>query len=89
MRFEWPEFEVHLETRLTPADREAFNEVVRRHESLRTCFPLIGDRPVQRVVPPRPMPIVPIDLRGLRPEDRRTESARHRDATILDAFATL
>src|SRR5687767_11600797 len=34
-----------------PALESSFNEVVRRHGSLRTTFPVVGDEAVQRVAP--------------------------------------
>ncbi|MFT7840513.1 condensation domain-containing protein [Saccharothrix sp. BKS2] len=34
------------------AVERAVREVLRRHESLRTVFPVVGDQPVQRVLPP-------------------------------------
>jgi hypothetical protein len=52
-------------------------EVVRRHEILRTCFPSVGGRPVQRVMPLAPVRLVREDLRHL-PQPQRSEEARRR-----------
>ncbi len=41
----------------------AFAEVIRRHEALRTIFPVSGDTPVQRVLPEITLPLEIMDLR--------------------------
>ena len=51
----------------TGALRLALGELVRRHESLRTTFPSISGRPVQRIGKPFDVPFSEIDLSG-RPE---------------------
>jgi amino acid adenylation domain-containing protein len=61
----------------------ALAEVVRRHEVLRTTFPVVGGRPVQRVEPAAPLALPRIDLAGL-PEEARESTAR----AILDAELT-
>jgi amino acid adenylation domain-containing protein len=48
----------------------ALSEVVRRHEALRTTFPAIGGRPVQRVGAPGEVPLSRIDLSGLPDGER-------------------
>jgi amino acid adenylation domain-containing protein len=50
--------------------RLAFNEVVRRHEILRTSFPAVEGVPMQSIAPPSEMPLPIVDLSGL-PEDAR------------------
>ncbi|MEW6367292.1 MAG: amino acid adenylation domain-containing protein [Acidobacteriota bacterium] len=42
--------------------RSALNEIVKRHEALRTTFHLAEDNPFQRIHPPRPLTIPFIDL---------------------------
>ncbi|MCB1056929.1 MAG: AMP-binding protein, partial [Acidobacteria bacterium] len=43
----------------------ALTEVARRHEVLRTVFPLVGEEPVQRVLPPGPVLPPRVDLTRL------------------------
>ena len=45
-------------------------EIIRRHEVLRTCFPMDAGRPVRRVLPNPGAFAAPVDLRGL-PIDKR------------------
>ncbi|MFM2002337.1 MAG: hypothetical protein RI963_1763 [Planctomycetota bacterium] len=53
-----------------PALQRAFDELVRRHESLRTTFPEREGRPVQLIAPHTPIEIPLEDLSGL-PESER------------------
>ncbi len=53
----------------------SLREVVRRHEALRTCFPVVDGRPVQAIAPPGPVPLSMISLEGL-PAGRREEELR-------------
>jgi amino acid adenylation domain-containing protein len=67
--------------RLTgPARRDALqhslNEIVRRHESLRTTFGLADGQPVQIVAPPSEIQVAEIDLRPLSPYEREREARR-------------
>jgi amino acid adenylation domain-containing protein len=54
----------------------ALNEVVRRHESLRTTFRMEGERPVQIVAPELKVPLVEVDLSNLPVMRRETEAVR-------------
>ena len=56
--------------------RESLNEVVRRHEVLRTSFPLGEDGPLQVVLQPSPLQLPIVDLRHLTPEDQPGELQR-------------
>ena len=59
----------------------AFDEIVRRHEALRTTFAKVDGRPVQVIAPPVHVPINQVDLRAnrnpaLAAERLATEEAR-------------
>jgi amino acid adenylation domain-containing protein len=54
---------------------QALNEVVRRHESLRTRFAEEDGEPLQLIDPPHPVPLPRIDLRG-EGEDAREAALR-------------
>jgi len=52
------------------------NEIVRRHEALRTTFTLVEGRPVQVIVPTMRLTIPVIDLRHLPEREREKEAQR-------------
>lgn len=56
--------------------RAALDELVRRHETLRTAMPLVDGRPVQRVEPPREQPLPIRDLTSLPERDAIAEVER-------------
>jgi acyl carrier protein len=51
-------------------------EVVRRHEVLRTTFPVVDRQPVQAIAPPRPFALPLADLAALPAAAREAEVAR-------------
>ncbi|HEX7239442.1 MAG TPA: amino acid adenylation domain-containing protein, partial [Longimicrobiaceae bacterium] len=55
--------------------RAGLDELVRRHEALRTTFAEAGGAPVQMIHPPAPTPLPVLDLRAL-PEEAREPAAR-------------
>ncbi|HKH44662.1 MAG TPA: amino acid adenylation domain-containing protein [Thermoanaerobaculia bacterium] len=59
--------------------RLCFEELVRRHEVLRTTFAAPDGRPMQIVGPPRAFPIPRVDLSGLPAERRGAWSMRLKD----------
>ena len=76
-----------------PLDRPAFaaslEEVVARHEALRTTFGPADDadgEPVQRIAPPAPLPLPGIDLAGLPEEAREAEALRLAAEEVMRPF---
>ncbi|MCP4661375.1 MAG: non-ribosomal peptide synthetase, partial [bacterium] len=61
----------------------AIDEIVRRHESLRTTFAFQDGEPVQRIAPPAPFRLPVVDLSRLADAERRVEAEAllHADAT--------
>ncbi len=66
--------------------RRAFDEVVRRHEALRTAFASIDGRPVQVIAPSQPVPLEVVDLSGFPPEERRAEAERQAEEETRRPF---
>jgi amino acid adenylation domain-containing protein len=58
------------------AMRQTLNEIVRRHESLRTSFPTIDAQPVQSIAPALALDLPLIDLSTLPHEEREREAQR-------------
>jgi hypothetical protein len=54
--------------------QQALNEILARHESLRTNFELVGEDPVQVILPPQALPVSFIDLRQLPAEEQFPEA---------------
>ena len=54
----------------------SINEVVRRHEVLRTVFASLDDEPMQVIKPDMPVHLAIHDLRGLAPEEMEAETER-------------
>ncbi|MCP4662106.1 MAG: non-ribosomal peptide synthetase, partial [bacterium] len=53
--------------------RRAFEEIVRRHEVLRTTFTIVDEQPMQIISPPAEHPLPLVDLRALAERDRRPQ----------------
>jgi len=56
--------------------QQSFNEIVRRHEALRTTLAVVSGQPVQRIGAAFHLPINVVDLRNLPKESRQTEANR-------------
>ncbi|MFL6196329.1 MAG: non-ribosomal peptide synthase/polyketide synthase [Thermoanaerobaculia bacterium] len=56
-----------------PVLRGALDELVRRHESLRTTFPSVEGQPRQAIAPAAPFPLPVVDLRGVPEPSRGAE----------------
>ena len=69
----WLRFEGELNV---AAMRRSVNEVLRRHEILRTRIEAVEGRPVQVVEPFTPLEIPLVDLSGLPAQQRETEAKR-------------
>jgi amino acid adenylation domain-containing protein len=54
----------------------SLNDIVRRHEILRTTFVLVDGQPMQRIGATASTPLPVIDLRGLPSDQRASESGR-------------
>ena len=67
--------------------QRSVDELVRRHEILRTTFPAIDGRPVQCIHPPAPLPIELTDLTALPDAERATEADRRIALELRRPFA--
>ena len=54
----------------------SINEIIRRHDALRACFPCVSGRPAQTILPEMPVPLDITDLSHLPPKDQIIESHR-------------
>jgi amino acid adenylation domain-containing protein len=71
--FESVELSGHLNV---PVLQASLDEIVRRHEALRTSFPVHQGEPVQRIASPGPVLISQVDLSALAPGQRQQEAGR-------------
>ncbi len=55
---------------------QSLNEIVRRHQTLRTTFPAIEGQPLQAIAPAQPLTLPVVDLRGLEESERKAEARR-------------
>jgi amino acid adenylation domain-containing protein len=65
---------------------QSFNEIVKRHEALRTTFRMAADRIVQVVDSARPLNVSLVDLNALTEDERRAESLRISAAESVQSF---
>ena len=64
----------------------ALNEVICRHETLRTTFQSVGGQPIQVIAPSLPFRLHAIDLSRLSPKERDDESLRLATADASKPF---
>ena len=86
-----PVYNVPLAVRLSgPVDlavlNRTLNEVVARHETLRTRIALAGDEPVQAIEPITPQELTLVDLEHLDPAQREAEAIARATAEIQTPF---
>jgi amino acid adenylation domain-containing protein len=55
---------------------QSFNEIVRRHEALRTTFPAVDGEPIQVISPVLTVPVPVVDCRELPESEREAEVQR-------------
>ena len=56
--------------------KHSLNEIIRRHEALRTTFAIVEERPVQLIAPNMSLALPVVDLRYLPPDQREAEASR-------------
>ncbi len=76
-----PFYNVSAALRLTgrlnlTALQQTFNEIVHRHEALRTTFVMVEGQPMQAIAPTLTIPLTVIDLRNLESQERETQAQR-------------
>ncbi|HMF57480.1 MAG TPA: amino acid adenylation domain-containing protein [Pyrinomonadaceae bacterium] len=64
--------------------QRACNELLRRHESLRTTFKVVEGQPMQFVAPTLELAMTPVDLESLPEEERELEALRR----VTEEFST-
>ena len=78
---------VRLKGRLNQSALEqTFGEIIRRHESLRTVFPAIDDRPLQVIQEPARFRLRVVDLSNLPSAEAESEAARLAQEETLRRF---
>ena len=55
---------------------QSFNQIVERHEAMRTTFPSVDGRPLQLIEPARQVRLKIVDLSGSAPAERESETLR-------------
>lgn len=86
-----PSYNMHQALQLTGPLRsdileQSFNEIIRRHEALRTIFVSQEGRPAQVVIPSLYLPLTKVDLTTLPVEQRETQARQWMTREILQPF---
>jgi amino acid adenylation domain-containing protein len=66
--------------------QQSCDEIIRRHEALRTTLTAVDGRLVQVIAPPLSVPVTVIDLRTLPTPERESETQRLADAEARQPF---
>ena len=66
--------------------RQAFTEIIRRHEVLRTTFALVEGQPVQVVGPVSELPLLTIDLQGLNHTEQEARTLKLATQHVMAPF---
>ena len=66
--------------------RRSIDEIVKRHEVLRTVYPVVAGRPVQRIEAPAPCDLRVFDFRQFPPHQRDDETRRLLVAEVKTRF---
>ncbi|HEX8558732.1 MAG TPA: amino acid adenylation domain-containing protein [Pyrinomonadaceae bacterium] len=78
---------IRLRGPLDPAVLErAVHEIIRRHEVLRTTYPIVGGMPQQRIAPALTIPIPLVDLHSMPLMQRHAEAQRWYDEETRRPF---
>jgi amino acid adenylation domain-containing protein len=65
---------------------QSFNEIIQRHETLRTTFTTVAGQPVQVIAPTLHVPLLTEDLRILAEAEREVQAQRLIRAEVLHPF---
>ncbi|MEK8015446.1 MAG: amino acid adenylation domain-containing protein [Candidatus Parabeggiatoa sp.] len=66
---------IHINnTLLVAALSQSLNEIIKRHEALRTIFTMVDGQPVQKIMPPPTLKLPVVDLRTLPLEQREVKA---------------
>ncbi|MBW4431911.1 MAG: condensation protein [Pelatocladus maniniholoensis HA4357-MV3] len=66
--------------------KQSINEIVRRHEILRTCLQIVNGQPVQIIAPALEIPLPLVDLEDLPDTEQETEVQRLRQENYQQSF---
>ncbi|HEU4323408.1 MAG TPA: amino acid adenylation domain-containing protein [Roseiflexaceae bacterium] len=86
-----PAYNIPFAVRLTgnlvvEAFQRSLDEIVRRHEALRTTFADVEGRPLQVIAPPSPFPLTMLDLRHIPHDQHEAEVQRLISENALHRF---
>jgi len=86
-----PVYNIPAALRLTgllnvPALEQSFNEIIKRHEVLRTTFAVVDEQPIQVIAPEQSITLSVIDLKELPVAEREAEAQRLANAEAQRPF---